>query len=68
MQDTYARISGDCEQTDIHFPQITVNESLTYMSWLRLPPHIDDSTKAVSCHPTYRSTKLNSIFHKDRRD
>lgn len=63
MQDTYARISGDCEQTDIHFPQITVNESLTYLSWLRLPPHIDDSTKAVSCHPTYRSTKLDSIFH-----
>lgn len=51
VQDTYARISGYCEQTDIHSPQITVNESLTYSAWLRLPPQIDERTKTVSCHP-----------------
>lgn len=47
VQDTYARISGYCEQTDIHSPHITVNESLIYSAWLRLPPEIHPSTKSV---------------------
>lgn len=47
VQDTYARISGYCEQTDIHSPHITIFESLTYSAWLRLPPEIDQSTKSV---------------------
>jgi len=47
VQDTFARISGYCEQTDIHSPQITVEESLIFSAWLRLPDDIDSKTKTV---------------------
>ncbi|XVE73517.1 hypothetical protein DITRI_Ditri11bG0124600 [Diplodiscus trichospermus] len=40
VQETYARVSGYCEQTDIHSPQITVRESVVYSAWLRLPAEI----------------------------
>ncbi|KAI8027821.1 Pleiotropic drug resistance protein 3 [Camellia lanceoleosa] len=45
VQETFARISGYCEQTDIHSPQITVEESVVYSAWLRLHPEIDSKTK-----------------------
>lgn len=48
VQKTFARISGYCEQTDIHSPQITVEESVAYSAWLRLPPEIDSKTRHVS--------------------
>ncbi|PON48574.1 ABC transporter-like [Trema orientale] len=35
-QATFARISGYCEQNDIHSPYVTVYESLLYSAWLRL--------------------------------
>ncbi|KAL6876399.1 hypothetical protein ACP4OV_012971 [Aristida adscensionis] len=41
-QETFARISGYCEQNDIHSPQVTVRESLTYSAFLRLPKKIGD--------------------------
>ena len=47
VQHTFARISGYCEQNDIHSPQITVEESVIYSAWLRLPSQIDLKTKAV---------------------
>lgn len=47
VQDTFARISGYCEQTDIHSPHITVEESVVYSAWLRLSSQIDSYIKAV---------------------
>lgn len=47
VQETFARISGYCEQTDIHSPQITVEESVIFSAWLRLPSQIDSKTKYV---------------------
>lgn len=47
-QSTFARVSGYCEQTDIHSPQITVEESVLFSAWLRLAPQIDSKTKAVT--------------------
>lgn len=47
-QSTFARISGYCEQNDIHSPQITVRESLIYSAWLRLAADIDGESKMVS--------------------
>ena len=47
VQRTFARISGYCEQTDIHSPQITVEESVLFSAWLRLHPQIDSKTKIV---------------------
>ncbi|CAI5489185.1 unnamed protein product [Closterium sp. Naga37s-1] len=41
VQETFLRVSGYCEQVDIHTPQVTVHESLLYSTWLRLPEEID---------------------------
>ncbi|CAF2089792.1 unnamed protein product [Brassica napus] len=46
-QDSFARISGYCEQFGIHSPLLTVYESLLYSAWLRLPPNIDESTREL---------------------
>ncbi|TYG66725.1 hypothetical protein ES288_D05G023600v1 [Gossypium darwinii] len=40
-QETFARISGYCEQNDIHSPCLTVLESLLFSAWLRLPSDVD---------------------------
>ncbi|KAF7147146.1 hypothetical protein RHSIM_Rhsim03G0245700 [Rhododendron simsii] len=46
-QETFARISGYCEQNDIHSPCLTVRESLLFSAWLRLPLDVDlDTQKA----------------------
>ena len=47
VQETFARISGYCEQSDIHSPQVTVEESVLFSAWLRLHPQIDSRTKSV---------------------
>ncbi|XP_050231595.1 pleiotropic drug resistance protein 1-like [Mercurialis annua] len=44
-QETFARISGYCEQNDIHSPHVTVYESLVYSAWLRLPPEVNNETR-----------------------
>lgn len=46
-QETFARIAGYCEQTDIHSPHVTVHESLQFSAWLRLPPEVDAATRKV---------------------
>uniref|UniRef100_A0ACD5WG15 Uncharacterized protein n=2 Tax=Avena sativa TaxID=4498 RepID=A0ACD5WG15_AVESA len=46
-QETFARISGYCEQTDIHSPNVTVYESILYSAWLRLLSDIDDNTRKM---------------------
>ncbi|GER36151.1 ABC transporter family pleiotropic drugresistance protein [Striga asiatica] len=44
-QETFARISGYCEQTDIHSPQVTVHESLIFSAFLRLPKEVTREQK-----------------------
>ncbi|XWS71977.1 hypothetical protein CRYUN_Cryun02cG0001100 [Craigia yunnanensis] len=46
-QDTFARVSGYCEQNDIHSPLVTVYESLLYSAWLRLPPEVDPESREL---------------------
>ncbi|CAO2839377.1 unnamed protein product [Amaranthus hypochondriacus] len=46
-QSTFARISGYCEQTDIHSPHVTVYESLMYSAWLRLSSDVDTNTRKM---------------------
>nr|GMC68784.1 pleiotropic drug resistance protein 1 [Ipomoea batatas] len=46
-QKTFARVSGYCEQNDIHSPHITVYESLLFSAKLRLPSQIDSETRRV---------------------
>ncbi|KAF7803604.1 ABC transporter G family member 29-like [Senna tora] len=44
-QETFARISGYCEQNDIHSPQVTVRESLIFSAFLRLPKEVSSEEK-----------------------
>ncbi|KAG5540567.1 hypothetical protein RHGRI_020697 [Rhododendron griersonianum] len=44
-QETFARVAGYCEQTDVHSPHVTVYESLNYSAWLRLPHEVDSATR-----------------------
>lgn len=44
-QETFARVSGYCEQNDIHSPNVTVYESLVYSAWLRLPKDVKKETR-----------------------
>lgn len=46
-QETFARISGYCEQNDIHSPCLTVLESLLFSAWLRLPSEVAMKTQQV---------------------
>ncbi|CAA7405383.1 unnamed protein product [Spirodela intermedia] len=46
-QTTFARVTGYCEQNDIHSPNVTIYESLVYSAWLRLPPGVKPETKKV---------------------
>ncbi|GMI91873.1 pleiotropic drug resistance 12, ATP-binding cassette G40, PLEIOTROPIC DRUG RESISTANCE 12 [Hibiscus trionum] len=46
-QKTFARVSGYCEQTDIHSPHLTVYESLLYSAWLRLDPEVNSKTREI---------------------
>uniref|UniRef100_A0A453SIN9 ABC transporter domain-containing protein n=1 Tax=Aegilops tauschii subsp. strangulata TaxID=200361 RepID=A0A453SIN9_AEGTS len=49
-QETFARISGYCEQNDIHSPNVTVYESLVYSAWLRLPSDVESETRKTDVH------------------
>lgn len=53
-QETFARISGYCEQNDIHSPHVTVYESVLYSAWLRLPREVDSDTRKVKTKPIYQ--------------
>lgn len=46
-QETFARVSGYCEQNDIHSPNLTVYESLVFSAWLRLAHEVDSDTRKV---------------------
>uniref|UniRef100_A0A0E0JZB8 ABC transporter domain-containing protein n=1 Tax=Oryza punctata TaxID=4537 RepID=A0A0E0JZB8_ORYPU len=46
-QETFARISGYCEQADIHSPNVTVYESILYSAWLRLSSDVDSNTRKM---------------------
>ncbi|XP_039114164.1 pleiotropic drug resistance protein 3-like isoform X2 [Dioscorea cayenensis subsp. rotundata] len=61
MQETFARISGYCEQTDIHSPQITVEESVIFSAWLRLPNNIDSKTRSEFVNDVLETIELDDI-------
>ncbi|KAL2477702.1 ABC transporter G family member 37 [Forsythia ovata] len=61
VQRTFARISGYCEQTDVHSPQITVEESVIFSAWLRLHPQIDSKTKYDFVKEVLETIELDGI-------
>ncbi|RWR83360.1 ABC transporter G family member 39-like protein [Cinnamomum micranthum f. kanehirae] len=60
-QETFARISGYCEQNDIHSPHVTVYESLLYSAWLRLPSEVDSATKKMFIEEVMELVELTSL-------
>ncbi|CAI0395164.1 unnamed protein product [Linum tenue] len=61
VQETFARVSGYCEQTDIHSPQITVEESVMFSAWMRLSPEIDSKTKAEFVNEVIETIELEGV-------
>ncbi|KAK8962221.1 Pleiotropic drug resistance protein 6 [Platanthera guangdongensis] len=46
-QKAFARISGYCEQNDVHSPCMTIIESLLFSAWLRLASDVDRETRKL---------------------
>jgi ABC-type multidrug transport system ATPase subunit len=68
-QETFARISGYCEQVDIHSPNVTVYESLLYSAWLRLAKDVNVKVRKVSNtlarNPRYESRAPKKKNHTE---
>lgn len=60
-QATFARISGYCEQNDIHSPQVTVKESLIYSAFLRLSKGVHDLEKMKFVDEVMELVELNNF-------
>lgn len=60
-QETFARISGYCEQTDIHSPQVTVRESLIYSAFLRLPKEVSHEEKMIFVDEVMELVELDNL-------
>ncbi|KAL5721281.1 Pleiotropic drug resistance protein 2 [Ranunculus cassubicifolius] len=60
-QDKFARVSGYCEQNDIHSPCLTVYESLLYSAWLRLSSKVKKETRQMFVHEIMELVELNPL-------
>ncbi|RHN78937.1 putative monosaccharide-transporting ATPase [Medicago truncatula] len=60
-QATFARISGYCEQNDIHSPNITVYESLLFSAWLRLSKEVDIETRKMFIEEVIELVELHQV-------
>ncbi|XP_047316976.1 ABC transporter G family member 35-like [Impatiens glandulifera] len=60
-QETFARVSGYCEQTDIHSPQVTIRESLIYSAFLRLPKEVSKSEKMLFVDQVMDLVELDNL-------
>lgn len=60
-QETFARISGYCEQNDIHSPQVTIKESLIYSAFLRLPNEVTKEEKMVFVDEVIELVELDNL-------
>ncbi|RYR49638.1 hypothetical protein Ahy_A07g036162 isoform I [Arachis hypogaea] len=61
-QDSFARISGYCEQTDVHFPCLIVWESLLFSAWLQLYSDVDFEMQKVKSYKGMVIASQNFIF------
>ncbi|CAN1225388.1 ABC transporter G family member 32 [Linum perenne] len=60
-QETFARVSGYCEQTDIHSPCMTVVESLLFSAWLRLSPEVNMETQQAFVEEVMELVELTAL-------
>ncbi|KAK7261881.1 hypothetical protein RIF29_28204 [Crotalaria pallida] len=60
-QETFARVSGYCEQNDIHSPHVTVYESLLYSAWLRLDSSVDSNKRKMFIEEVMELVELKPL-------
>ncbi|GMI81953.1 ATP-binding cassette G39, PLEIOTROPIC DRUG RESISTANCE 11, pleiotropic drug resistance 11 [Hibiscus trionum] len=60
-QATFTRVSGYCEQNDIHSPHVTVYESLLYSAWLRLSSEVDTKTRKMFIEEVMELVELTEL-------
>ncbi|KAL9258785.1 Pleiotropic drug resistance protein 1-like protein [Drosera capensis] len=60
-QETFTRISGYCEQNDVHSPHITIYESLVYSAWLRLSPDVKYETRQMLVEEVMELVELTPL-------
>ncbi|KAL2345197.1 hypothetical protein Fmac_006482 [Flemingia macrophylla] len=60
-QATFARVTGYCEQNDIHSPHVTVYESLLFSAWLRLPSNVNTQIRKMFVEEVMELVELNPI-------
>ncbi|XP_022144645.1 pleiotropic drug resistance protein 2-like isoform X4 [Momordica charantia] len=60
-QSTFARVSGYCEQNDIHSPYVTVYESLLFSAWLRLSSNVDIRKRKMFVEEVMELIELDTI-------
>ncbi|GAV62861.1 ABC_tran domain-containing protein/ABC2_membrane domain-containing protein/PDR_assoc domain-containing protein [Cephalotus follicularis] len=60
-QATFARVSGYCEQNDIHSPHVTVYESLLYSAWLRLSSDVNKEKRKMFVDEVMDLVELNPL-------
>ncbi|XP_054800906.1 ABC transporter G family member 39-like [Prosopis cineraria] len=60
-QETFARVSGYCEQNDIHSPYVTVYESVLYSAWLRLPSNVTMQKRKMFIEEIMELVDLNPV-------
>ncbi|KHN39247.1 Pleiotropic drug resistance protein 1 [Glycine soja] len=66
-QETFARISGYCEQNDIHSPHVTVYESLVYSAWLCLPAQVESNTRKNPLKNSLVGLPVNGLLTEQRK-
>ncbi|KAI3984864.1 hypothetical protein MKX01_004632 [Papaver californicum] len=60
-QETFARVSGYCEQNDIHSPNVTVYESILYSAWLRLSPEVKKEKRKMFVEEVMELVELDPL-------
>lgn len=60
-QSSFARVSGYCEQCDIHSPHVTVYESLLFSAWLRLSSDVDTKTRKMFVEEVMELIELDRL-------
>ncbi|XP_078170470.1 ABC transporter G family member 45-like isoform X2 [Carex rostrata] len=60
-QQTFSKISGYCEQTDIHSPFVTVYESLQYCALLRLPSNVKPQERYMIIEEVMLLVELSNL-------
>ncbi|XWS11667.1 hypothetical protein CRYUN_Cryun37aG0019100 [Craigia yunnanensis] len=60
-QFSFTRVSGYCEQNDIHSPHVTVYEFLLYSAWLRLSSEVDTKTRKMFMEEVMELIELKAL-------